>query len=676
MSEDIRIDSIFKNEEGFTTVGFALVILLVISLVFAGANYAHNQSQASEIQAVADAAALAGANVVARYVTIASVLDAVVLSLGLCGMTCLAIGLVVGAIPQLAQFSPPIINAAKQILTMRDNFGRSVYEGLAKLEKGLPYLVAANSMALIKENSSQDLSYVGLALPFPKDGTDSSFEIIEDLKDEASSMEDASEQVKELAKEAEKYKEQSNEELKAAWMADCGDEPYSMYERGLHKAHLSGALNPYYPSFDTWSIETGLNRAKNYYNARITIERPEGQSLEEQVKSTSRYEFYMLASKLCSQSNVSRDQEGYLTVELEELPKNTETMKSSYIYSESKWPISVEGDYKTLHFSQTCPGFTGNFIGNGSLAGLDSGAYVICNQCNFSIKSIGKVPQASTAISNGFEYHYKKYREAAYAYADAYNKYLEKEKAAKEASEQGSDAFEKALDKLKKKRPKITPPGRFGVVSVVVDAKEKEAQSALVNALSTGAKLPARAAISGAVLAPESSDKDRNILSEFFEGIKAQAPNDIGFFLGDSLFDILGKILQSYADGFSEASLSNFFEEQTSLMGSSNSISNWIVNAITEILDDFGLTPPYLRLKKPVLTNTVNIFEQANADGAVQVRHFIDSLPPEAYMNEPDKLAQYFLDTAESSFSDKTVNIGELLFPNSSQGIPIEIELE
>lgn len=677
MSKELDPQALFKNEEGFTTLAFALVILVVLSLIFASAHFAHNQTQASEIQAVADSAALAGANVISRYMTAATVLDACVLSLGLLGMTSLAFGLVLAAVPALAKFSVPVIKAAKSILETRDKFGKSVYEGLSKLEKGLPYLVAANSIAVIRANSSDTVSYVGLALPFPKDGTDSAFEVLESLDEEAKDLEDSSDEVKNLAQEAEEFKEKAQAELEKAWFADCGNKPYSMYERSLNKAHLSASLNPYYPNYKLWDISKGLSRAQNYYQARINIEASEGASLEEQVKSVSRLEFYKLAKELCESSYIHRDADGFIELDLKELPKNTQSMRLTHCYSDVKWPVSLEGDYKVIHFSHACPGMRGVFLGSAALSSVEAGSVYTCADCNFSIQSLGKVPQASTAINNGFEYHYKAYREAAYAYAELHNQYVQKEIDARKASEKGQNALKSALDKLKAKRPKLTPPGRYGVVSVVVDGKEKAAQEKLVNTFSKGAKLPERAAIAGAVLAPEESDEGKNILTEFFEGLKAKAPDDIGIFFVDVLFDMWGGLLQAYSDGFNgETSLQKQFDEQLSSMGTFNSISHWISGAIKEILTDFGLAPPDLRSKKPVLTNTVNIFEASGQDGAVQVRHFIESLPPESYMDKPDYLAEYFLESAQDVFNDSSFTIGELLLPGSEESIPIEIDLE
>ena len=89
----------FCDEQGSTTVASAVAILVSLALVFSLANVQWASSHAADVQVVADAGALAGANVVAAYVTIAQILDALVLSMGLIGLLTMAVGLVLSAIP-------------------------------------------------------------------------------------------------------------------------------------------------------------------------------------------------------------------------------------------------------------------------------------------------------------------------------------------------------------------------------------------------------------------------------------------------------------------------------------------------------------------------------------------------------------------------------------------------
>ncbi|MCI1259921.1 MAG: hypothetical protein LKG13_04520, partial [Atopobiaceae bacterium] len=92
--------SLFVDDEGgYTTVAFAVALLVSIALVFSLASAEWTLTRAADVQPVADACALAGANVVGAYSTVATTLDACVLTMGLAGVLVSGVGLVVSAIP-------------------------------------------------------------------------------------------------------------------------------------------------------------------------------------------------------------------------------------------------------------------------------------------------------------------------------------------------------------------------------------------------------------------------------------------------------------------------------------------------------------------------------------------------------------------------------------------------
>ena len=73
---------------GITSIAFASALLVCLALVFALVSVAWVSSRAYKTQSIADAASMAGENVVAKYTTIAQVIDASILSLGLSGLLC------------------------------------------------------------------------------------------------------------------------------------------------------------------------------------------------------------------------------------------------------------------------------------------------------------------------------------------------------------------------------------------------------------------------------------------------------------------------------------------------------------------------------------------------------------------------------------------------------------
>ena len=79
---------LFRDEQGFTTTGMVLSLLITLALVFTAAQVYRINSASAEVQDVADAAALAAENQVAEFMIIARFCDAVVLSLSLSHLQC------------------------------------------------------------------------------------------------------------------------------------------------------------------------------------------------------------------------------------------------------------------------------------------------------------------------------------------------------------------------------------------------------------------------------------------------------------------------------------------------------------------------------------------------------------------------------------------------------------
>ena len=100
------------DEGGYTSVATAVALLVSISLVFAVASVEWTVARSGDVQPVADACAMAGQNTVAAYYTVAQVLDACVLSMGLTGMAVMGVGLVTAAIPGAQAVSARAVGSA------------------------------------------------------------------------------------------------------------------------------------------------------------------------------------------------------------------------------------------------------------------------------------------------------------------------------------------------------------------------------------------------------------------------------------------------------------------------------------------------------------------------------------------------------------------------------------
>lgn len=102
--KQLRSSSLFWAEEGFSTVGMVLALLISISLIFTAARVYEINSCSSRVQEVADAAALAAENTVGEFYLVAGICDAVLLSLSLTTAGCLGLSVVCACVPPASGF--------------------------------------------------------------------------------------------------------------------------------------------------------------------------------------------------------------------------------------------------------------------------------------------------------------------------------------------------------------------------------------------------------------------------------------------------------------------------------------------------------------------------------------------------------------------------------------------
>ena len=208
----------FRDEEGFTTIGVVLALLIALSLLFSAAQVQRINSVAAEVQDVADAAALAAQNEVAEFMIVVRVCDAVALTMTLTGLVTTGLGVAALCTPYTAGASPGLLRAGKQILDARDAFSDKASKGLTALQSALPFLSAANAAAIAQANNGPDggSSYLALALPFPADaepidaGSSGGAQDMADAADgQADEIRQAAERAEELAQESAAVKERA-----------------------------------------------------------------------------------------------------------------------------------------------------------------------------------------------------------------------------------------------------------------------------------------------------------------------------------------------------------------------------------------------------------------------------------------------------------------------------------
>lgn len=599
---------LFHDESGFTTVGVALALLITLALIFTSAQVYRVSSASADVQDVADAAALAAENEVAEFMIIVRACDAVVLSLSLAGVVTTGLGVAALCTPATAGASEALLKAAHKIIEARNTFAEKATTGLNRLQKALPFLAAANaaSVAAANDGGPMDASYVALAVLVSADGEElqvGSLEgadtLLDDVEGEADAIRQAASDAEEAAKEANTWKER-------AFLRDCGDDPsYCMSERSRTLAGMEGTDNPCYTSIDTWSFSVALDRARMYYAHRLATEAPEGSSTEERAQSALRKRFYTYALDEVENGYVHESADSF-EAHFPHLPKNTEEMRVTTLYTEEVYPTTVDEEGNlVVHACSGCPKAAGA-IGMSSISQMEASESVTCPSCGFTAASMGKVAAASTSIENGFEYHYEAVAQAANEYQKARQKL---DPLAAEVKEKAGGLFEQCQGVLKRAgtmRIDAAPPGKFGVVVFVANLSAAPASTGFKNGyVHEGGSLGVRAAVSAATLLAEPSDEGRNVISSLLDGLRDQGGAAVGA-LGVVL-NCWSGLLDAYLDGQEavEGGAANAVDALP--FASASGLGGWASKVFTESVEALGLEPAKLDALKPVLVNSAHV---------------------------------------------------------------------
>jgi hypothetical protein len=666
---------LFVDEEGFTTVAAAVAVLVSLALVFGMANLEWTAARSADVQAVADAGALAGMNAVASYVTAAQVVDAVTLSLGLVGMLTLAVGLVLCAMPVTATAGPPVIEAASKVLDARTSFARSAASGLASLEEALPFLVAADALATVRANGGDEVGYVGVALPFPLEGESDFGSWEEEPSNAARDVSDLADRMDELSQQAEQAAQKVDAAKERAWLADCGGD-VCMRERASALAGLSSLENPSYPQSSLWDFGVAIRRARSYYAARLSGDVCEDDSVEAHTRHAARVAFYGLALELTNASSFQRNADGTVTCDLKELPRNTETVRQTRLYTDAVWPATDEGGVRTIHSYAGCPGARGASAGLASVADEEAGRCARCATCQFSVADLGLVASPTTNTAVGFEYYWKQVVEASRDYQEAADEQAAVEGESLGSASKSAQIFQDALEALSVTRVTLKPPGRYGCVCVVADPSGSSEPAALSVPWASGIELPVRVAISAAALVEEDDTFQNNVLADFFDDLVEQ-----GGFVGgvstvlDGVLTVWGDVLVAYGD---------LHERLTSVWSGSVSglrafglgtVASWLEGTLGSVVSLAGLQPTDMSAKKPVLVNSADVAERMGNGWYSVTRSMLTTV---SLLGEGAGVSEVLAAVGagvQTLTASQTLTVAELTVPGTSLSIPIEIDL-
>lgn len=605
--------SLFWEEDGFSTVGMALALLLTLSLIFTAAQVYEVNTASARTQEVADAASLAAENTVGEFYIVVSVCDAIALSLSLTMLVSLGLGVVCACIPPTAELSGTFIKAADEVRKARDKFCDSAQESLEKLAQALPFIATVRAQEVLAANSQDGAGYQGVAVLSPwesDEGDRLDFSSSDEALGDAESSQD---ELKKTAKKAEEAAERANKWKQQAYERDSGSRTeYCMYERASKLASMQGLSNPFFSSVDTWNFSAALSRAQAYYRQRFVLEEPDGASDEEKADSALRERFYVYAQLEINKGYVHETGDSF-DAYFPTLPKNTEEMKGTSLYSEAVYLKTFDGSRTTLHAYDDCSGATGEQrLGRASIEEMVNSSYPMCEKCKFIPSSMGKVAAASSSIDNGFEYHYIKVAEAAKEYQKARAELDPLRAKVKDLAGGLFDEIGESIKEAVSQRIAIDPPGRYGAVCVVAATGAPQARfaSSFVNAQGSSS-LGMRVALSASTLVKEESDEGKNVITSFLDGV---APASSG---GSGAVGILLKawsaLLGVYTQG--QEALSSALEEGLNAIPlfSASGLGTWASDAFEDVVADVGLEPPDLRARKAVLVNSAHV---ASADNS------------------------------------------------------------
>ncbi len=660
--------SLFLDEElGYTSVAVALALTVSLALVLTLAQVQWVGARAADVQAVADSAALSGAQVVKAYTLVAEVTDACVLTLGLGGLFVMGAGLIVCAVPGMASAGLRVVDAGGKIMDARKDFATSAAENLAKLEECVPALIAADSFVTVQANNTGAVGYAGVAIPFPEEGQ-SDFDLADEV--EADDLEGSAEELGEASDEAKAAKEALDKAQEKGWRADCVDDPLCMRSRAASLAGLSDAQNPNYEHPQGWNFGVALSRARAYYAARLAQEAPASNSVEERANSAMRKVFYAYALQEVNDGHYRQNADGSVSMDLPSLAHNSAETRSTSMYTQTTWPCTQEAQGKTIHAFAECPGAKGASAGRVTLAQMDAGAARECDVCHMSTAEMGRVASASTNISNGFEHYWRIVVEASHEWSAAKADLDAAEEAMRAAGEEGANAFDEALKALAVPRPKLCPPGAWGCIAVVVHG-EVESPEALASAFTGEAALPAGAAISAATLAPDEATAENNILSRFFDSVSEGQDGGIEGVL-QGITGMWGQLLVGYgsaAEGISGAARSLFDGLESIGLGA---IADWLSDTLTGIVEALGFQPADMRIKKPVLCNSQDVLDKDGSTQAADVRRYLQAMPADGDVGELlGALGREFA----TDIRDVEFTVAELPIPGTSLKIPLTVSL-
>lgn len=609
------------DDRGFTTLGMAIALLLTVSLLFSSAQIYKINSASAEIQDVADAAALAAQNEVGEFVTAVRVCDAAILSMSLLGITVYGAGIVAMCAPATAQLSIKLIDYGRKIFEARDTFARNAATNLNKLQGALPFFAAVSAARVAVANNQAGglpANYHALAVLVPFEGKEIKLPALDANAKLEQDVAEKSEDIRAAAVEMEDLALQAADVKRRAFEADCGNNPdRCMYERAGRLAGLDASRNPLFQSADAWSFSVALDRTRSYYAARLAQEQPSG-SVKERGNSALRRLYYAYAVDQMAEAYVQEDEDSF-SAYLPQMPANLHEMRATSLFDQTAFPVTGADGAQVAHAWTGCPG-AGGYSALMSARQLEEGSFGLCPQCEFSVASLGNVAAASSSISNGFEFHYRKYVEAAGEYERLRAQLDPMSRETKQDLGALMEQCAEVARSLKDVRLDVSPPGGIGAIAMVVNLEQNSI--GLGSGFVGEASLGARVAVSGATLLEEPAGPEGSAVSALLDGLDQDSGGAIG--AARTVLEAWSALLETYGSGQDglRTSIEAAFESVPIVGGSG--LSDWASKNFKQAMESVGLQPADLDSPKPVLVNTALVAAKGTDSFAVNFRNAQD----------------------------------------------------
>lgn len=665
---------LIRDEDGITTVGMAVSLLLCLSLLFSGAQLYRVGSAASEIQEVADVAALAAESEVAEFMVAVRTCDAVVLSMTLLAGTVYGIGIVAACVPPAAPVSEQLISLGGKVVKARDQFAEKATWGLNRLQSLLSFLAAASaaSVASACNDGAMEAHYFAIGVLVPEKGEDIDAVPGDGLAELSEDVDAEAPEIREKAAAAEEAAKKAAEAKQVAFEHDCGAAPaYCQYERAGRFPWMPESQNPSYASVDAWSFSVAFERAKSYYRLRKSHEAEPSGSVAEKASYHLRMIFYGYALEELERDGFVREDGESFQANFPKLFRNVNEFKQSRLYGEAAFPVSADG---TMHAYAGCPA-AGAPGGRRTVSALESGECDGCPTCGFSLESIGNVASASTNIANGFEHHYEKIRQAAVVYQQARDEMSPLVEQAKDKAQPLLDRISSLLSGIGGQRISAVPPGSSGAICVVVNLAASAADSGFESSfVSGGMVLGTRAAVAAASLVEDASDDSSSVITSLLDGFGQDGGAAVG--AARIVLDCWNGLLKAYENG--QAALSDAVDKGLDAfsVGTFSGLGTWAQGALSSAVEAAGLEPANLNALKPALLNTGHVADADDGAFAVRFRQAkAQALSDSASGGLVSALASGLPDAVTQALTETTITIAEIELPVGGVTIPVEITL-